>query len=233
MNKALQQENRRSFIKGAALFAVALPAGVFANCARPALTQPAQVEPRAVSARRIGGYCEGCEAIYEGMPSRLNWETRIASASEPGEPFEASGVVYQPDGRTPAPGVILYAYHTDAGGIYPRAPGANGSAQRHGRLRGWVETNARGEYKFTTIKPASYPNSAIPAHVHLILKEADKNEYYIDDIEFDDDPLLTQRERARRRKVGGSGIVRLHRSAAGVRVARRDIILGLNVQAYS
>jgi protocatechuate 3,4-dioxygenase beta subunit len=180
----------------------------------------------------VGGYCEGCEAIYEGMPARLNWETRIADATEPGELFEASGRIYQLDGKTPAPGVILYAYHTDARGIYPPAPGANASARRHGRLRGWIKTNANGEYKFTTIKPASYPNGNIPSHIHLIVKEADRNEYYIDDIEFEDDPLLTRQERARRRKAGGSGVVTLTRNAGGAWVARRDIILGLNVRDY-
>lgn len=233
MDKALHRENRRRFLKRASLFAIALPAGALINCARPARTQPAGVEPHVETASRIGGFCEGCEAIYDGMPSQLNWETRIAPASEPGEPLEASGIIYQPDGKTPAPGVILYAYHTDARGIYPPAPAATGSARRHGRLRGWVRTNAKGEYKFITIKPASYPNSAIPSHIHLIVKEADKNEYYIDDIEFEDDRLLTQQERSRRRKNGGSGIVRPERSAGGVWLARRDIILGLNVQNYS
>ena len=232
MDKALHNEARRSFLKHASLFAVALPAGALINCARPALTQPAGVEPRAETAARIGGYCEGCEAIYEGMPSQLNWETRIAPASEPGEPLEASGRIYQPDGKTPAPGVILYAYHTDAHGIYPPVPGATGSTRRHGRLRGWIKTNAKGEYKFKTIKPASYPNSAIPSHIHLIVKEADKNEYYIDSFEFEDDRFLTERERARRQKVGGSGVVALTSGAGGVRVAVRDIILGLNVQNY-
>jgi protocatechuate 3,4-dioxygenase beta subunit len=234
MDKALQQETRRSFLKRASLFAVALPAGIFVNCVSPARTQTARVsEPRAETAERVGSYCEGCEAIYEGLPSQLNWETRIAPASEPGEPMEASGRIYQPDGKTPAPGVILYAYHTDARGIYPPAPGASGHARRHGRLRGWIKTNAKGEYKFVTVKPASYPNRNIPSHVHLIVKEPDKNEYYIDDFEFDDDSLLTPQERARRRKVGGSGIVRLSKSAGGVWLARRDIILGLNVQNYS
>ncbi len=232
MDKALPNEARRTFLKRASLFAIALPAGVFINCASPARTQPTSAAQRAEGASRVGGYCEGCEAIYAGLPAQLNWETRIAPVSEPGEPLEASGRIYQPDGKTPAPGVILYAYHTDARGVYPPAPGAIGNARRHGRLRGWIKTNAQGEYKFVTIKPASYPGRNIPAHIHLIVKEADQNEYYIDDFEFDDDRFLTQQERERRHKVGGSGIVRLTRNAEGVLVARRDIILGLNVQNY-
>jgi protocatechuate 3,4-dioxygenase, beta subunit len=229
--REFQRENRRSFLKRASLFAVALPTGIFIGCARSAQTQPA-VESRAETRERVGGYCEGCEGIYDGMPAQLNWETRIAAATEPGEPMEASGVIYQPDGKTPAAGVILYAYHTDARGIYPPVSGANGAALRHGRLRGWIKTNARGEYKFATIKPASYPNSTIPSHVHLIVKEPDKNEYYIDSFEFEDDRFLTQQERARRRKIGGNGVVRLTKNASGVWVTRRDITLGLNVPNY-
>lgn len=230
----LHSENRRSFLKRASIFAIALPTGIFLGCTRPAQTQMARpaVEPHSETKARVGGYCEGCEAIYDGMPAQLSWETRIAAATEPGEPMEASGVIYQPDGRTPAPGVILYAYHTDAHGIYPRTTSANGNVLRHGRLRGWIKTNERGEYKFVTIKPASYPNSTIPSHVHLIVKEADKNEYYIDDFEFEDDRFLTQQERARRRKVGGAGVVRLTKNGSGVWLAKRDIILGLNVQNY-
>jgi protocatechuate 3,4-dioxygenase beta subunit len=232
MDKASQRENRRSFLKRASIFAVALPAGIFLGCARPAQTQPSRVA-QSETKWRIGGYCEGCEAIYGGMPSQLNWESRIAPATEPGEPFEASGVIYQPDGKTPAPGVILYAYHTNAKGIYPPAPDATGDARRHGRLRGWIKTNAKGEYKFHTIRPASYPGRNIPAHIHLIVKEPDKNEYYIDDFEFDDDPMLTPQERARRRNGGGSGIVRLNKNSDGVWLARRDIVLGLHVPDYS
>jgi protocatechuate 3,4-dioxygenase beta subunit len=229
MDKAFHRQDRRSFLKRASIFAIALPTGIFIGCARPAQTQPAERDTKP----RVGGYCEGCEAIYEGMPSQLNSEARIAPATEPGEPLEASGVIFQPDGKTPAPGVILYAYHTDAKGIYPPAPNANGEARRHGRLRGWIKTNAKGEYKFLSIRPASYPGRNIPAHIHLLVKEPDKNEYYIDDFEFEDDPTLNAQERARRRKAGGSGIVRLTKNSGGVWIAKRDIILGLNVANYS
>jgi protocatechuate 3,4-dioxygenase, beta subunit len=238
MNNTFPNENRRSFLKRASLFAVALPAGVLINCARPAaqtqLTSQAQPTAATTAARPVvGGNCEGCEAIFEGMPQQLGPESRIAPAGEPGEPMEVSGVIYHSDGRTPAPGVILYLYHTDARGIYVPAPNMNGYARRHGRLRGWIKTNASGEYKFHTIKPASYPNKTIPSHIHPVIKEPDKNEYWIDEYVFDDDPLLTQRERTRLQKRGGSGIVRLSKSSGGVWLARRDIVLGLNVPNYN
>ena len=128
------------------------------------------------------------------MPQQLDWQTTIASAAEPGERMEISGIIYQSDGKTPAANVILYVYHTDATVDSIRPPaGATEGARRHGHLRGWMKTNQRGEYKFTSIRPAHYPNSRGPAHIHAIVKEADKNEYWIDEYLFDDDPAL-QRE---------------------------------------
>ena len=50
----------------------------------------------------------------------------------------------------PAAGIIVYAYQTDATGIYPRG------STRHGRLRGWVRTDEAGRYRFDTIRPGAY-----------------------------------------------------------------------------
>ncbi len=150
-NKQAQNENRRQFIKHAFIFAIALPPVVALNSSRQAQTK------KRPSKRIVGGGCDGCESIYEGMPQQLSWQTAIASASEPGERMEIGGIIYQVDGKTPAPNVILYLWHTDAKGYYSPAPNTTGFARRHGHLRGWLRTNLNGEYKFTTIKPASYP----------------------------------------------------------------------------
>ncbi|HKP72941.1 MAG TPA: hypothetical protein VJT82_08390 [Pyrinomonadaceae bacterium] len=226
-----QNESRRWFIKRASLFALAVPAGIVTNsfCQARSNQQPAAAT---TAARIVGGGCDGCEAIYEGMPQQLNWQTTIANASEPGERMEISGVIFKSDGKTPAPGVILYVYHTDAKGYYSPAPDATGLTRRHGHLRGWMKTNERGEYKFTSIRPAPYPRGGIPAHVHPIIKEADKNEYWIDEFRFDDDPLITREERAKAENRGGNGIIRLAKNGDGVWIGRRDITLGLNIPNY-
>jgi protocatechuate 3,4-dioxygenase beta subunit len=220
-------EDRRRFVTGAASFALLLPVvGPLAGGCRAAATD-VQTRPKGP----VGGGCEGCEAIHAGMPERPSWRTRIAPEGEPGEAMEIGGAVYRTDAKTPAPDVILYVYHTDAEGIYPPAPGASGSARNHGRLRGWMKTGADGAYRFVTIRPASYPGRRFPAHVHAIVKEPDLNEYWIDDFHFDDDPLLTEAERAGAPKRGGSGVIRLEKRE-GVWVGRRDIVLGLNVPGY-
>ena len=226
-NKRSRGEGRREFVKRAFIFAFAAPALAATNGSCGAQTR----SPAPPSAAAVGGGCDGCEGIYEGIPERLSWQTEIAPASELGERLEMSGRILRADGRTPAAGVILYVYHTDATGHYSPAPNAPGNARRHGHLRGWVKTDEAGEYKFTTIRPAPYPSRDNPAHIHPIIKEPDKNEYYIDEYVFDDDPLLTPQKRAALENRGGSGIVRLTRSG-GAWAGRRDITLGLNVPGY-
>lgn len=178
----------------------------------------------------IGLPCEGCEAVFVGMPEDLSWRARIAPADEAGEPMVVRGVVHDTDG-SPAPGVILYAYHTDASGEYPPAEEYSGWARRHGTLRAWVRTDDQGRYRFDTIRPASYPDQRIPAHVHMHVIEPDCCTYYIDSIHFTDDPLLTPEARADLDGRGGSGLVEPRR-VDGVWIVERDIRLGQGVPGY-
>jgi protocatechuate 3,4-dioxygenase beta subunit len=183
----------------------------------------------------IGGPCEGCEAVFEGKPLKVPSTARIAPVGEKGEPLRLSGRVTGPDGN-PRAGIIVYAYHTDALGLYPAPERSSGRASdRHGRLRGWASTDATGHYSFDTIRPASYPSRDIPAHIHLHVIEPGCATYYIDEIVFSDDPLLrlpTQSEQRRAR--GGSGLTHPRRPAPqGPWQIVRDIRLGLNVPGYS
>lgn len=174
----------------------------------------------------IGGPCEGCENVFVGMPDRIPHRARIASEHEPGQPMVIEGVVTSPDGD-PVPGVIVYAYHTDQHGVYPDGE------TRHGSLRGWARSDDQGRYTFDTIRPASYPNSTVSQHVHMHVVEPGRVTYYITNLEFDDDPLLTERRRAYlERGRGGSGLTHPVRDQDGVWHVRRDIILGKNVPGY-
>jgi protocatechuate 3,4-dioxygenase, beta subunit len=122
------------------------------------------------------------------------------------------------------PNVVIYAYHTDAAGLYSRGTPETEWSRRHGRLRGWVRTDAAGRYLFDSVKPGPYPNDTMPAHVHLTVAEPGRRAYYIDDIVFAGEFGVTPAYRARQELRGGSGIVRLTR-ADGVWIARRDIVL--------
>ena len=143
------------------------------------------------------------------------------------------GVVHDASGRA-AVGVIVYAYHTNARGLYP--PDESRSRQpitRHGRLRGWAMTDAHGRYRFDTIRPAGYPRSDQPQHVHMHVIEVGCCTYYIDDLLFEDDPRLTpSKRREYDRGRGGTGVARPRRDDAGVWLVTRDIVLGQAIPGY-
>lgn len=175
--------------------------------------------------RLVGGPCEGCEAVFEGRPATLEAAARLAGPKEPGEPLVLEGTVRDPDGA-PAAGVIVYAYQADARGQYPGR-----TARRvHGTLRGFARTGADGRYRFTTIRPASYPvPDAPPQHIHMHVVEPGRCHYYIDDVVFTDDPRLTREARAQlERGRGGSGVTTPTRDRGTWR-ARRDIVLGAGI----
>jgi protocatechuate 3,4-dioxygenase beta subunit len=105
----------------------------------------------------------------------------------------------------------------------------NKQGQTHGYIRGWVKTDAEGKYFIYTIKPGTYPTRDAPAHIHFTVKEPnDIKEYYIDDVVFDDDPLLNTEARAKLENRCGSGIVRLA-AKESLQVGERNLILGLNI----
>ena len=181
---------------------------------------------RAFAATRepvIGGPCEGCDWVYDGMPAKLSPVSRIAPANEAGLPLVIEGTVKGPRDSAVA-NVVVYAYHTNHGGIYPAA------GNRHGTLRGWAITDSQGRYRFDTIRPGAYPERGIPEHVHLHVIEPGGGTYYIDDLRFLDDPLLTQTNRRTTERAGNGLSMPVRRN--GVWHARRDIVLGLNIPGY-
>ncbi|MCB1049971.1 MAG: hypothetical protein H6510_17955 [Acidobacteria bacterium] len=171
----------------------------------------------------VGGPCEGCNLVFQGMPESLEPSVRIAPADEPGEPLILRGTVFDAQGK-PAAGIIVYAYHTDAQGLYPKAE------TRHGRLRGWAKTDPNGVYEFKTIRPAAYPNSTIPQHIHMHIIEPHKATYYIDDVLFSDDPKL-KGATPKRSPRGGLGVC-MPQKVDGTWQVSRDIQLGLNIPGY-
>ncbi len=150
-------------------------------------------------------------------PSKIT----IASKDEPGERLIVSGRVFGPDGKSPLPGVSLYVYHTDAKGYY--TPGENDN--RNPRLRGYLRTDTQGEYEYSTIKPASYPNSRVPAHIHYVVTMPGYQEK-IFEIVFENDPFVDNRIRSEAASVGSDySIRRLERDNQGVLRCRQEIIL--------
>ena len=69
-----------------------------AICITVATTTSAQHQPAGRHREPIiGRPCEGCEGVFEGLPTTLSSVTRIAPPGEPGTPMVVEGVVR--DGR--------------------------------------------------------------------------------------------------------------------------------------
>ena len=150
-------------------------------------------------------------------PSKIT----IATKQEPGERLIVAGRVFGPDGITPLPAASVYVYHTDAKGYY--SPGVNDN--RNPRLRGYMRTDTQGGYEFSSIKPASYPNTRIPAHIHFVVTAQGYSER-IFEIVFEGDPFLDDRVRHEAaNEWSGFSLRRLEKDGQGVLRCTQDIKL--------
>ena len=164
MNRIEELESRRRFLKRAALAAVAFP--FLINCRDDALAQKADegilnlIKKNANTSPAVN-WCGAIDA-----PADVTWKTALSKKSDRDLPMIISGTVFQADGETPAPDVLIYFYHTDSEGYYGRR---GGGEALHGHFRGWMLTDKRGRYEFSSIKPAAYPDRTFAAHVHMTL----------------------------------------------------------------
>jgi protocatechuate 3,4-dioxygenase beta subunit len=100
--------------------------------------------PAAAAETIVGLPCEGCEAVFVGRPASLSWESRLAPPGLAGEPLILDGTVRDRRDR-PVAGLIVYAYQTNADGVYPPDDRTRRTAAaNHGSLRAWAKTDARG-----------------------------------------------------------------------------------------
>jgi protocatechuate 3,4-dioxygenase beta subunit len=178
----MSHKSRRRFLQNLAWMGGA--AGLMAR--RLASEEPFDSLPASVwkNARE-----NGLVMIHRPAPAHISWRTRIAPAGEPGEPLLVDGQVFAPDGRTPAPGVTVYAYNTDAQGYY----GEN-HKEYPPRLYGWMKTDATGRFELQTIRPGRYPGMHVPAHIHFELWGAGYPLQWVDVLLFAGDSYLTPQE---------------------------------------
>lgn len=197
---------RRNFLKHASAFALALPLVEVSTLSLFSCGPASSAEQKAVAPRA------------ENLPAKIV----MVSDKEPGEPLIVSGVIVAPDGRTPLEGIKLYVYQTDATGVYSTT--GNGGDNRNTRIHGVMLTGKDGRYEFRTIKPASYPNSRISAHIHAYVSGAEYPEYWIEEYNFADDPLVAEDIKRRFASLGSfSPVLTLTRGGDGVWRGVRDI----------
>jgi len=148
-------------------------------------------------------FIRALERAQQDRPEALTSTARIAAAGEPGTALVIHGQLFAADGRTPAPGAIVFAYHTDREGHYNRP----GTPAHSWRLRGWARTDADGRFEFQTIRPGAYPSRNIPAHIHFNIFHGTER-FHAGELQFDDDSILSARDRARSRAAGVFGWIR-------------------------
>lgn len=180
----------------------------------------------------VGGGCEGCELMYVGMPEEIVSEHKSIGWTEGNQQLILTGTVFQLDGKTPAPNVIIYYWHTDDKGLYSSNKETPEEVIEHGQLRGWVKSDENGNYTIKTSRPAAYPSQDIPQHIHLSIKEPDvQNEYYAD-LYFDDDPLyVSHMKKYGKMDRAGTELLRVVMDGK-VQLAEHNIVLGLNIPDY-
>ncbi|MCU0617172.1 MAG: hypothetical protein MUD17_08860 [Gemmatimonadaceae bacterium] len=162
-------------------------------------------------------------AVPEGG-GRLSSALTLVTASEAGDPLELTLRFRTRQGR-PLRDLVVYVYHTDASGVYRRAPNASGCFRFHGVLHGWATPDADGIVTVRSIRPGAYANSTEPAHVHVVVRFPGQQGFYLNDVLFDDDPRVTPAVRAAQRLPGGAGVVTARRDARGVWLAERLVTL--------
>ena len=115
-------------------------------------------------------------------PASISSVGRIAPPGEPGIPMVIHGQI-----EPARAGVIVFAYQTDATGVY------NARGMRGWRLQGWARSDANGRFEFRTIRPASYPGQRFAAHIHVTVEGPNLSRRWVNEIEFADDPLLANK----------------------------------------
>jgi len=216
----IKNENRREFLKQISLAAVAVP--FLLNCKSSTLAQNSDESMLSLIKKNANtspavNWCGAIDA-----PDNVSWKTALSKKSDKDEPMIISGTVFQSDGKTPAPNILIYFYHTDIEGYYGRG---NGEI-RHGHFRSWMLTGANGRYEFSSIKPAPYPNRTQAAHIHMTLTGKNFKEDSIDSILFEGDKFISAEERNLAGKKGGfNPILKLGKGADGILRGVRDIQL--------
>lgn len=234
--KSFQENSRRLFLKNISMAVIGFPVVSLLGNFRSDHSARAQTKSeRALTLPSDPP--ENYSRLFREASANLNSKLAIFPNREMVERVRISGTVYESDGVTPAKNVVMYIYHADEKGIYSKRGDEprDSFAWWHGKQRGWLRTNERGEYEIDTVKPAPYPSRTEPAHIHAHVKSlSQKHDYIIADFVFQGDKLLNRKfwENTEKwwRSIGiyqnpNYGGVKLTKTSAGLWKGVRNITL--------
>ena len=115
----------------------------------------------------------------------------IVTDTIPGKKIKVIGTIKDENGKV-ITNALVYLYHTDSRGWYAaNSPHVNMNEgdMRHARLFGYVRTDENGKFELHTIKPSGYPQSDLPAHIHVHVT-ANGYRNFVNEFLFDDDERL-------------------------------------------
>ena len=160
-------------------------------------------------------------ALYDYSESQLNNTDSIPDFESKSNKLKITGTIYLSDGKTPAKDVILYIEQPDENGDYELKTENN---KRYVHHRGWIKTNADGQYTFYTFIPGQVLRYKELKHIHPVIKAPGQREYDMDALLFDNDPFLSKSCRKRLAKRGIDTILKPIMKD-NLLVATRDIVL--------
>jgi protocatechuate 3,4-dioxygenase beta subunit len=129
----------------------------------------------------------------------------LVTPEEAGTPLTVSGVVRDAAGNA-VKGALIYAYQTSAKGWYSdRAPhyASPSGDEKHARLFTYLTTDEKGAYELRTVRPAGYPGSDLPGHIHVeITPPGGGARVLVTEVRFEDDPRMTPSMKEQSSKEG-------------------------------
>lgn len=132
-------------------------------------------------------------------------KVKMITDDEPGTRITVKAVVKTKSGEL-LKNAVVYLYQTSDKGWYasdrPHVGGNEGD-HRHARLFTYVKTNDKGEFEIYTILPKGYPDSDLPAHIHVQMwKDGNNIPGVPGELLFDEDERLTPSRKQRALQEG-------------------------------
>ena len=191
----------------------------------------------------LGGFCTlSAQESAENLPAdykkrnaiydythELSDTDSIPDFASKENPLKITGTVFLSDGSTPARDVILFINQPDDNGNYEVMKHLQ---KRYVHHRGWVKTNADGQYTFYTFIPGKDRSSRDLKAINLTIKEPHQMEYAGNEFIFDNDPRLTDSCRKRLQKNGVDNILKPVKEGE-LLVATKNIVLNSHRIEYA